>query len=132
MKPDISVTDDRKDRSKVVKDHKKIIAGDMLSKDVSLIRREVQEQGCRTNMQNNMMDLQETLRSGGDKLDGKNWVKSTPMDTSCEEILEPETHIEDAISTDRMNHDDIMEINTPATKCPVSYYMKTTNPQHPS
>ena len=111
----------------------------MLSKDVSLIRMEVQEQGCRTIMfrwnigvQNNMMDLQETVKSGGDKLDGKNWVKSTPMDTSCEEILEPETHIEDAISTDRMNHDDIMEINTPATKCPVSYYMKTTNSQHPS
>ena len=48
LKPDKSVTDDRKDRIKVVEDHKKIIAGDMLLKDVSLIRREVQEQGCRT------------------------------------------------------------------------------------
>ena len=44
LKPDKSVTDDRKDRIKVVEDHKKIIAGDMLSKDVSLLRREVQEQ----------------------------------------------------------------------------------------
>ena len=40
------------------------------------------------------------------------------MDTSHEEILGPETHIEDAISTDRMNRDDIMEINTPANKVP--------------
>ena len=49
LKPDISVTGDRNDRRKVVHNHERI-NGDMLSKDVSLIRMEVQEQGCRTNI----------------------------------------------------------------------------------
>ena len=58
------------------------------------------------------------MRSGGNKLDGENWYESTPMDTSHEAILEPETYIGDAISTDRINHDDIMEVTAPVNKAP--------------
>ena len=85
----------------------------------SLIGMEVREQGCRTNMvrwntgvQDDMIDLQETARSGGDRLDQEDWVRSTPMDTSYEEIPslnEPKTYIEDAMSEDRINHDEILE-----------------------
>ena len=85
-----------------------------------------------TGVQNNMMDLQETVRSGGDKLDGENWAKSTPMDTSCEEIIKPETHIEYAISMDRMNHDDIMEINTTANKVPSVILYEDNKPPTPT
>ena len=41
-----------------------------------------------------------------------------PMDTSHEVIFEPETYIGDAINTDRMNHDEMMEITTPVNKAP--------------
>ena len=54
-------------------------------------------------VQNDMMDQKETVRSGGDRLDWEDRVKSTPMDTSYEEILflnEPKTYIEDAMSED--------------------------------
>ena len=65
-----------------------------------------------------MMDLQETVESEDDKLEGENWVESKPMDTSHEVIFEPETYIGDAISTDRINHDDMMEVTTPVNKSP--------------
>ena len=40
------------------------------------------------------------------------------MDTSHEVIFEPETYIGDAISTDRINHNDIMEVTSPVNKAP--------------
>ena len=74
-----------------------------------------------TGVQDDMIDLQETARSGGDRLDQEDWVRSTPMDTSYEEIPslnEPKTYIEDAMSEDRINHDEILEHTPPVNKAP--------------